>query len=40
MTKELLFWGYDELVERKIDGKCSVRCEGYIINNLVVTSFV
>jgi hypothetical protein len=24
MTKELLLWGYDELVERKIDRECSV----------------
>jgi hypothetical protein len=27
MTKELLLWGYDELMERKIDGKCLVRYE-------------
>jgi hypothetical protein len=24
MTKELSLWGYDELVERKIDGKCLI----------------
>jgi hypothetical protein len=27
MTKELLLLGYDELVERKIDGKCLLRYE-------------
>jgi hypothetical protein len=27
MTKELLLWGYDELVERKIDGKGLIRHE-------------
>jgi hypothetical protein len=27
VTKELLLWGYDELAERTVDGKCLVRWE-------------